>query len=128
MKERWLTDKQRRWLVAGIYIGLLVLGLLYYFLVRYTPFENPCEYYEKTGKLCGGCGTTRMMLSLMELNIPKAFSYNPVAFIILCIWNAIGIGAYMGKPRFITNPWFLSFCAMITILSLFLFTFFRSLY
>lgn len=126
MKERWLTDKQRRWLIIGIYTTLIFLGILYYMLVTLTPFENPCRYYEATGQLCGGCGTTRMMLSLIEFNIPKAFTYNPVAFIILCIWNVIGIGAFIGKPKVFTSVWLLSITAVLTIGCLIFYTALRS--
>ncbi len=128
MKERWLTDKQRRWLIVGVYAMLIFVGVMYYLLITITPFENPCRYYEETGKLCGGCGATRMMLSLIELDIPKAFSYNPVAFFILCIWNVIGIGTFIGKPKFLTNPWFLSPITIITLLSMLFFTLLRGGY
>jgi hypothetical protein len=60
---------------------LLLIG--YYFLNRKIGFGIPCPIHRTTGLYCPGCGITRMLFALMELNFAKAFRYNQLLFIIL---------------------------------------------
>ena len=68
-------------------IFFLILGILlivgYYFLNLKTGFSIPCLIHERTGFYCPGCGITRMLFALLTLNIPKAFRYNQLVFILL---------------------------------------------
>ena len=63
------------------YIVTLLIGIFYYILVTYTEFSIPCIVKTSTGYECPACGVTRMILSLMELDISSAFNYNPFLFI-----------------------------------------------
>jgi hypothetical protein len=67
------------------YIAVLLIGIIYYLLVTYTEFSIPCIVKTATGYECPACGVTRMILSLVEFDIPSAFSYNPFLFITLPI-------------------------------------------
>lgn len=82
-----------------IYGAIFGAGLLYAFLILHTPFRIPCLFREVTGLQCPGCGTSRMALALMRLDIPAAFSYNPVAFFSFPAWFLISIGAFIGRPK-----------------------------
>ena len=82
-----------------IYGAIFGLGLLYAVLILNTPFRIPCLFQEVTGLQCPGCGTSRMALALMRLDIPAAFAYNPVAFFSFPIWFLISIGAFAGRPK-----------------------------
>ena len=53
-----------------IYGAIFGAGLLYAFLILHTPFRIPCLFREVTGLQCPGCGTSRMVLALMRLDIP----------------------------------------------------------
>lgn len=68
-------------------IFFLIMGILlaigYYFFNRQTGFSVPCLIHEKTGFYCPGCGITRMIFALMKFDIPKAFRYNQLLFILL---------------------------------------------
>lgn len=82
-----------------IYGAIFGVGVLYAFLILHTSFRIPCLFREVTGLQCPGCGTSRMALALMRLDIPAAFSYNPVAFFSFPAWFLISIGAFIGRPK-----------------------------
>ena len=83
-------------IIYGVIFGA---GLLYAFLILHTPFRIPCLFREVTGLQCPGCGTSRMALALMRLDIPAAFFYNPVAFFSFPMWVLISIAAFFGRPK-----------------------------
>jgi len=64
---------------------LLVIGIFIY--VNFNPSENQlfpkCPVYVTTGYKCPGCGLQRALYHLFNGNIPTAFSYNPLIFILL---------------------------------------------
>lgn len=64
-------------------IIFIVSGILYTILWHTTGHGLPCIFYKVTGLYCPGCGTGRMMMSLISLNIYQAFRYNPAVFIAL---------------------------------------------
>lgn len=86
-----------------IYGAIFGAGVLYAFLILHTPFRIPCLFREVTGLQCPGCGTSRMALALMRLDIPAAFGYNPVAFFSFPAWFLISIGAFVGRPKALRN-------------------------
>lgn len=86
-----------------IYGAIFGAGVLYAFLILHTPFRIPCLFREVTGLQCPGCGTSRMALALMRLDIPAAFGYNPVAFLSFPAWFLISIGAFVGRPKALRN-------------------------
>lgn len=49
-------------------------------MIKYVP---TCIFYEKYGLLCPGCGGTRFMMSLLNLDIIKAFYIHPLFFILM---------------------------------------------
>lgn len=116
-----------RKIVIWLYIILFVLGVSYYLLITYTPVEFPCSYYTLTGKMCGGCGTTRMVLNLLKGDFIAAYSYNPLSFLTLCFWFIVSLGLLTTKPSFFRNGYFLSISGIVTISAFIIFTVIRSL-
>ena len=60
---------KKSWLAFGIALVanvLLIFGL-----------QLECPWNSMFGYDCGGCGTTRMMFSLLHLDFYQAFRYNP---------------------------------------------------
>lgn len=45
---------------------LLLAGLCYYFLLRYTDLSIPCVFRSITGYKCPGCGITTMLLLMPD--------------------------------------------------------------
>ena len=75
--------KQRLRKVIIIYIGLLLIFIAYYIINKKTGFYIPCIFHEITGLDCPGCGITRCLFYLINLNIIDAFKVNPLVFILL---------------------------------------------
>ena len=65
-------------------IGLLLFLLVLYKVINYfTGFGIPCPFYTITGWYCPGCGVTRMLFSIINLDFYQAFRYNSAVFILL---------------------------------------------
>lgn len=60
---------------------LLFAGIVYYFLVIYTPFSMRCYFYELFHLKCPSCGITRMIISIIHFDFKQAFGYNPFIFV-----------------------------------------------
>lgn len=82
--------------------GLLVIGIFIY--VNFNPSENQlfpkCPVYITTGYKCPGCGLQRALYHLFNGNIPTAFSYNPLIFVLLpYILILITLEYFVNKSR-----------------------------
>jgi len=62
-------------------IILILVGIIYYLVVRFTGFGLKCYFHEITGLDCPACGTTRMIVSTSRLDFGRAFRYNRFMFI-----------------------------------------------
>jgi hypothetical protein len=63
---------------------LAAAGALFLFFA--DPVRNRllvCPTYALTGLYCTGCGTTRMLHSLLHLRVLEAFDHNPLIFLLL---------------------------------------------
>ena len=61
-----------------VFCVIALFAIAYYIIIKVTGFSIPCMVKLITGLECPTCGTTRMMLSLTQLHIKEAYSYNPV--------------------------------------------------
>lgn len=78
-----MTSKQRlikliAW--AGLILGI---GLAYALFCTLTGFAIPCPIRAATGRLCPGCGVTRMCLALLRLDLVGAWRANPGLLLLL---------------------------------------------
>lgn len=55
---------------------LFIMGLVYYFLLRYTDVSIPCVFRSITGYKCPGCGITTMLLLIADGNFAAARAEN----------------------------------------------------
>ncbi len=55
---------------------LSAMGLVYYFLLRYTDLSIPCVFRSITGYKCPGCGITTMLLFIADGNFAAARAEN----------------------------------------------------
>lgn len=65
------------------FVVVLFLLVLYLVIAGYFNIYIPCPIKAITGFYCPGCGITRMIKSLFELDFYAAFRYNPLLFISL---------------------------------------------
>jgi len=56
---------------------------------RVTGWGLPCPFHLLTGLNCPGCGVSRMLLSLLRLDLPAAFGYNAVLLCLLPVLFAL---------------------------------------
>ncbi len=95
---------------------LLTLGILAITLHFRYDAGIPCIFLKITGLYCPGCGITRSLFSLLQLDIYQAFRYNMLVVIIFPL--AIVYWIYMfilnGKKRLPNLVWYL--LLMVTIL------------
>lgn len=62
---------------------VLAVGLGYFLWVSLTGLGIPCLHYRLTGKLCPGCGISRMCIALAALDFPRAFRCNALVMVLL---------------------------------------------
>lgn len=114
--------------ILKIYGITLTIGIAYLIWILITNITIPCLYFTTTGLFCPGCGTTRMLLSLIKLDFFEAFSYNPVVFILLSVWNLIALLCFWGRVTFVQNPKFLYTALSISIIIFFIWGIARNIY
>ena len=72
----------------GVFFGF---GLTVSSLYATTGIGLPCPFRTVTGWNCPLCGGTRMGQALLDLDLPAAFVYNPVALISLIVVTVLGM-------------------------------------
>lgn len=74
---------KRLLVIIGSAASILILGIIG--IVIYTKLGTgfPCLFHEVTGKYCAGCGMTRAVISLSNLEFYQALRYNLFVFIAL---------------------------------------------
>jgi hypothetical protein len=72
------------WRTVTTVTVLLVASLVVLYAVDPTRHmvTPPCPYLTLTGIACPGCGLTRCLHFLLRGDLPRAFGYNPWAFVI----------------------------------------------
>lgn len=78
-----IEKKKRLIRILLILISIIFLILMYVYLNKKIGFEIPCIFHKFTGLYCPGCGITRMLISIFNLDFYQAFRYNPLVFIYL---------------------------------------------
>ena len=108
-KRRYLYNNfsSTRKTILRIYAITLALCIPYLIWSLTTKIYISCLFHTLTGYMCPGCGISRMFLSLARFDIARAFSYNPVVFMLLILWNVIAILCFSGKIRFVQSKRFL---------------------
>ena len=61
-------------------VSIITLGVIYYFIVKYTSFGIPCLFHEITGLKCPGCGLSHMFIDLFHFRFKEAFNDNQLMF------------------------------------------------
>ena len=74
-----MNKRQRKTLVKFIMLNLIIIltSITYLIIRKYTGITLGCQLNRLTGLSCTGCGGTRMVVSLLQLDFYQAFRYNP---------------------------------------------------
>ncbi|MBN1891746.1 MAG: DUF2752 domain-containing protein [Clostridiales bacterium] len=72
-------------LIKSSLFSLPLIGFAAFYAVLWdaTGSGLPCVWHLLTGWYCPSCGTGRMFMSLLRLDLYQAFRYNPFIFIML---------------------------------------------
>ena len=65
---------------------IIIVGIVYYFINRFTGFGLKCAFHELTGLKCPSCGITHMFIDLAAGDPDAAFRDNQFMF---CTWPLI---------------------------------------
>ena len=112
-------SKKKRILLCCIPPALGLLALLFRDVFVYiASFFHTCEFLAATGFYCPGCGHTRSVLALLQLDILTALAYNPAPLFAALI-AALGYGELLtwaaGKHRPLVprSGWFWAVCGIL---------------
>lgn len=95
--------------VAGVAVAAIAALLLDRCDLRRLP---PCPFRSATGILCPGCGSLRAIHSLVRLDIPQAWAFNPLLVLVapyLALWVAHHAGRALAGRQLARPPapaWF----------------------
>lgn len=64
-------------------IAILITLFTFLYIIKLIDFK--CVFKEIFNIYCAGCGTTRMVESVLKLDLYQAFRYNPLMFILFII-------------------------------------------
>lgn len=102
MKKIFDVKYKKIILIILILLGIIFLFEIYHFLNIKYNFEIPCIFHKITGLYCPGCGLTRMLFSIINLDFYQAFRYNPLLFIclpFLIIYFVYGLLMYLNNKK-----------------------------
>ena len=78
----WNTRSGNRWLWGGVLLLGVMLASFYHMTgISLTGILPPCLFHTFTGMDCPGCGTTRMVVALLDGELYRAFTLNPLMFV-----------------------------------------------
>jgi hypothetical protein len=98
MLTNWLSPLLLRRLKWGSVLGLA--GVIYLkVVIPVFHIHIPCIFSEVTGLDCPGCGMTRAVLSLLDLNIHQAFRYNMLLFVLTPLYLVYSLLTRKGYKR-----------------------------
>jgi hypothetical protein len=98
-------DRTALRLVVAVGVPILAAAgflLLYFVDPARSRLLPVCPTYLLTGIYCPGCGTTRMLHSLLHLRLVEAFDHNVLMVFLLPVVLYAGLAAYLafvfGRP------------------------------
>lgn len=102
MKEHKKGDLNVPLIYFLVLTASFIGGFVIYKLGALPPLK--CQFKEFTGYPCPTCGTTRLILSLYNLDIVSAFKFNPFMFlfgVILGLWTLTGFFPIFLKKKLV---------------------------
>ena len=60
---------------------IILIGIAYYFINRFTGFGLKCAFHELTGLPCPSCGISHMFIDMAALDFRSAFNDNQFMFL-----------------------------------------------
>ena len=102
---------------AGLLAGSAAVVAVRLAEVAHLPFP-PCPFHALTGLNCPGCGSTRMLRSLLDGEVIAAGQHNPLALLALA-WLAWKAGHGLVRPEARRRPHPQALKALLVVLVIF---------
>lgn len=112
MADHWYANTKR--LIALIILIALVVAPLILSQITIKHLEKAptiCLYKNITGKDCWGCGTSRAIISILQLEFKQAYEYNkrivlvfPLLVYLWFKWFVLNLRVVLDKKKPTTNP------------------------
>lgn len=77
-------DKEKFKTLFFSIIGIIIIGISYYFIINVTGRSLSCKFHDITGLQCALCGITRICMSILNGNF-NILHYNYGLFLLLPI-------------------------------------------
>lgn len=107
----------------------IAIGILYYFVIKFTDISIPCVFYEITGFKCPGCGITSIIMSLAKLDFKSAFYYNPILFCLFIVWLVFYMFYFFTKTKCLSaKGWLFNVIVYSSIIILLIWGVIRNIY
>ena len=101
-KKQKLTALKKDALPMGIVLGL---GLVYYFVVRFTGWSFSCLFRRLTGLKCPGCGATHFVMAAAKGQFSAALRANVLLGILLLMWTGYLVFSFFEPQWFKVKKW-----------------------
>lgn len=104
-------------------------GAAYALFIYFTGLGIPCVFHKITTLWCPGCGISRMILSVLKLDIYAAFRCNPFLFVTLPLFLmavARKLWVYLKYESPINDKW-LDRCLLVYAAALVIFGILRNI-
>ena len=102
INNKFDTQKKRLILAIVVFIMLLLVTLLYIKIFEKFHLAIPCVFHQITGFFCPGCGATRVIIALINLDFSTALKQNAILtflFPILAIYFIDKIVAWIRQKK-----------------------------
>lgn len=80
---KWQQNNKMKKSNYKIFLIVGMIGILYLLVFFKYKIGIPCLFHEITGLYCPGCGMTRAIISIIELNFYQALRFNMLIFIVI---------------------------------------------
>ena len=122
LKKQALTVINKKPSIKQGFLFLIFLGLGVLWILLLTALHYHCPILELFHLFCPGCGGTRMVISLLNLDFYQAFRYNPLLFILLIIGfiYLIFMGIVYKKKKILVIPSIRIWISLIVILFIYM--------
>ena len=92
-------DPYKKRLIKVLFF-VLAAGFLYYAVFGIIGEYPKCLLHSTTGLYCPGCGTTRMLLSLLKGDFASAYRSNAALTLLIPFWLVFCLGYYFNMPKY----------------------------
>ena len=85
------NSMRKKYSIIRLVIYIISIIFIYSIPLEFIEGRSFCIFYNLFGIICIGCGITRGLFNIINLNFSEAYSYNPLSFLWFLIFLLIFI-------------------------------------